>query len=183
MTHGHGLHLIMGDVDRCGAQFPLQVNDAAAGAVAQFGVKVAQRFVHQKHGRLPSHGTPQGNPLFLPAGELLGQAVQEWFQLKGRGDGLNTLLNQVFSRRPHPQDGGKSAAQLTELILQLLGQVAMAAAPQAETEVVAHAQMGIERVALKHHRHIATTRPHLAHWPLADDNFPRRGAFQTCKQP
>ena len=167
----------MGHIDRCGAQLPLQVNDAGAGAVAQLGVQVAERFIHQKHRRFPRHGTPQGNPLFLPAGELLRQAVEEWFQLQGLGHGVDALFNQLLPRGAHPQERGKSAAELAELILQLLRQAAMAATSQPEAEVVAHAQVRIERVALEHHGHVATPGPHLAHGALADDNFTRSGAL------
>ena len=183
VPHGHGFHLVMGDVDRCRAQLPLQIDDAGSGAVAQLGIQVAERFIHQKHRRLARHGPTQGDPLLLPAGELLGQTVQQWFQFQSLGDRLNTLLNQVLSWRSHPEEGGKSTTELSELILKLLGQAAMAAAPQAETEVVPHAEMGVERVALEDHGHIAATRPHLAHGPLADDNFACRGAFQARQQP
>ena len=67
MAHGHRLHLVVGYVDRGCAQPALQFHDLAAGAGAQLGVQVAERFIHQKHRRLPRDGPPQGHPLLLAA--------------------------------------------------------------------------------------------------------------------
>ena len=46
-----------------------------------------------------------------------------------------------------------------KLILELLQTRALLASPQAEGQVVTNAQMRIERIALKHHRHIALRWP------------------------
>ena len=46
-----------------------------------------------------------------------------------------------------------------QLVLELLQIRALLASPQTEGQVVANAQMGIERIALKHHRHIALRWP------------------------
>ncbi len=68
MAHRHGFHLIVGDVHRGGAQGSLKFNDARARAVAELGIKVAERFIHEEHRGFPRHGASQGDALFLAAG-------------------------------------------------------------------------------------------------------------------
>ena len=68
VTHGHGLHLIVGHVESGGPQLTLEVHDASTGAAAQLGIEIAQRFVHQKDIRLTRHGSPESHPLFLTTG-------------------------------------------------------------------------------------------------------------------
>ena len=68
MAHRHRLHLIVGDVDRCCPQRFLELNDSCPGAGAQLGVQIAEGFIHQEHSGFPSHGSPQGHPLFLASG-------------------------------------------------------------------------------------------------------------------
>ena len=46
VCQGHGFDLVVGHVDRGGAQAPLQLHDLGAGAGAQLGVEVAERFIH-----------------------------------------------------------------------------------------------------------------------------------------
>ena len=72
MAHGHGLHLVVGHVERGGAKPPLQLHDLGPGAGAQLGIQIAERLIHQKHRRLAGNGPAQGHALLLAAGELLG---------------------------------------------------------------------------------------------------------------
>ena len=67
VPHGHRLHLIVGHIERGGAQLALQFHDLFARGAAQFGVEIAEGLIHQKHRRLPGHGPAQGHPLLLPA--------------------------------------------------------------------------------------------------------------------
>ncbi len=45
-AHRHGLDLVVGDVDRGGAQAPLQLGDLGAGGHPKLGVEVGQGLVH-----------------------------------------------------------------------------------------------------------------------------------------
>ena len=57
----------MGDINRCCSQFSLQLDDSLARARSEFGVKIAQRFIHQEHLWIARHGASEGDPLFLSA--------------------------------------------------------------------------------------------------------------------
>ncbi len=72
VRHGHGLHLVVGHVDRGGAQLPVEFADLRAHADAQLCVQVGQRFVHEEDFLVLDDGAAQGHPLALAAGEVLG---------------------------------------------------------------------------------------------------------------
>ena len=48
----------------------------------------------------------------------------------------------------------------------------------AEREVVVHVHVGIEGVALKHHRHVAETWRHVVDKPVADQDASVRGSLE-----
>ena len=110
----------MGDVHRGGAQGSLEFNDARACAVAELGVEVAERFIHQEHRRFSRHGASQGDALFLAAGQFLRQPIQERLQLKSLGHCLDLLSDLLFSARTDPECWWQASRGTTELVLQLL---------------------------------------------------------------
>ena len=67
VRQGHRLDLVMGHIDRGHLQFVAEILDLVPGRNAQFGVEVAQWFVHQEHVRLAHNGAGQGNALTLSA--------------------------------------------------------------------------------------------------------------------
>ena len=67
--------------------------------------------------------------------------------------------------------------------MELLDGTAAAAATQSEPEVVANAEMRIQRIALEHHRHIALGRPQLGYSLLPHQDFTRTGCLKACHQP
>ena len=75
ITHGHCLHLIMGDINRCCAQLSLQLDDSLARARSEFCVEIAKRFIHQEHLRIACHGTPEGDPGMPDWGSLAALSV------------------------------------------------------------------------------------------------------------
>ena len=74
--HGHGLDLVVGDVDRGGLQPLMQLLDLGAHLHAQLGVEVGERFVEQKHLRIAHDGAAHGDALALAAGKLARIALE-----------------------------------------------------------------------------------------------------------
>ena len=72
----HGLCLVVGHVDERGVDPLAQLDDLRPHLVAQLGVQVGERLVHQQDLGLPHDGPANGHPLALAAGEGLGLAVQ-----------------------------------------------------------------------------------------------------------
>ena len=77
VAHGHGLHLVMGDVNHGGAQLFVQPAQLNAHVHPQRGVQVGQWFVKQKHLGLAHNGPAYGHPLALAARQLFGVTAQQ----------------------------------------------------------------------------------------------------------
>ena len=65
--HSHGLHLIVGDIDKGGLQPLVELADLRPGLDPELGVQVGEGLVQQKHGRLSDNGPAQGHSLPLAA--------------------------------------------------------------------------------------------------------------------
>jgi hypothetical protein len=76
VAHGHGLGLVVGDVDRGDAEAALQRSDLRAGLDAELGVEVRQRLVHEEDLRLTDDRAAHRDTLTLTAGERLRLAVR-----------------------------------------------------------------------------------------------------------
>ena len=74
---GHGLDLVVGDVNHRLAQLLVETLDLGAHLVAQLGVEVRERLVEQEQARVAHDCAADRDALALPAGELPGQAVQQ----------------------------------------------------------------------------------------------------------
>ena len=85
VAHGHGLDLVVGDVDRGDVEVVLHLGDLGAHLHPQLGVEVGQRLVHEEHLRLAHDRAAHGHPLALAAGELLGLAVEQRAELEHVG--------------------------------------------------------------------------------------------------
>ena len=70
-----------------------------------------------------------------------------------------------------------------QLVLDLLASGPPPAPAQSETEVLAHAQVGVERIALEHHRHVTLRWAQVAHGPGADLDVAVRGRVEPRQQP
>ena len=77
VAHGHGLHLIVRDVDGRGSHAAMKALELFAGGGPELGVEVGKRFVEQENGRLADDGAGQRDPLTLTAGELARLAIEE----------------------------------------------------------------------------------------------------------
>ena len=91
VAHGHGLDLVVGDVDRGDAEAALQRGDLGAGLHAQLGVEVRQRLVHEEDLRLADDRAAHGDALALAAGEGLGLAVEVRLEVEDLGGLLDAL--------------------------------------------------------------------------------------------
>jgi hypothetical protein len=134
--HGHGLDLVVGDVDHGGLEPGMQVADLGAHRHAQLGVQVGQRLVEQEQLGFAHDGTADRHPLALAARELRGLALQQFAQAQQRGGGGHLGLDL---RLGHPD------------VL------------QAEGHVVVHRHVRVQRIRLEHHRAAAVRRRHGVH--------------------
>ncbi len=125
---GHGLDLVVGDVDAGGAELLVLLADVDADLGAQGGVEVAEGLVEEEELGASDDGAAHGDALALAAGEGAGEAVEQGGEAEHGGDLVDALVD----------DRGVGLAQL-----------------EAEGEVVADAEVGVERVALEHHGDVA----------------------------
>ena len=141
VAHGHGLDLVVGDVDGGGAEPALQRGDLGAGLHAQLGVEVGQRLVHEEALRLAHDRPAHRDALALPAGQRLGLAVE----VVGEVEDLRGLL-----------DAG------ADLGLVHAGDL------QREAHVVRDGHVRVEGVVLEDHRDVAVLRRDVGDVAVAD---------------
>src|SRR3954468_9809171 len=122
--HGHGLNLVVGDIDRGSAELLLEPRHLDAHLDAQRRVEVGERLVEQKGLGLADDGTSDRDSLALAAGELARFTVEIGREVQRRGGGLDLAVGLVLGKTRHLQ---------------------------AEADVAAHAHMRIERIGLEHH--------------------------------
>src|SRR3954471_17974283 len=141
--HGHGLDLIVGDIDGRGLQPLVQLLDLGAHRNAQLGVEVRQGLVEQEHLRIAYDGAAHGDALALAAGELARIAFEQRRQRQDLGGALDALVD-LF---------GALAPQLHR-----------------ETHVLADRHVRIERVVLEHHRNVPLLGLDIVDDAVADRN-------------
>jgi hypothetical protein len=74
---GHGLDLVVGDVDAGGAELLVLLADVDADLGAQGGVEVGEGLVEEEELRAADDGAAHGDALALAAGEGAGEAVEQ----------------------------------------------------------------------------------------------------------
>ena len=109
----------------------LQVLELGAQHLAQLGVEVRQRLVHQEDARLAHDGAADRHALHLAARQPVGLAVEQVLDAQR----LGRLGDALARSRP--------AGSVAQLRLQREGQV------------LAHRVVRVERVVLEHQRHVA----------------------------
>ena len=149
---GHGLGLVVGDIDRSHIHAPLQLLDLDTHLHAQLCVEVRKRFVEQKHLRVAHNRPSHGDPLPLPTRQLVGLPVKERVYLKHFGRVHDPALDLVL---------GHFA------VLQPVGHIS------------AHRHMRIKRIVLEHHGHVSFGWGDIVYHPIPDQNFARGDALQT----
>ena len=95
-AHGHGLGLVMGNIDEGGLQALMQLGDLGAHLHAQLRVQVGERFVHQEDLRIADDGAAQSDALTLAAGERLRLTVEKLLDAQD----LRGLANAACRSRP-----------------------------------------------------------------------------------
>ncbi len=151
VPEGHRLDLVVGDVDRGGAEPLVQLLQLDPHLHAQFGVEVGQRLVEQKDLRMADDRPAQGDALALTAGKLTRLALQQFLNAEDLGRLLHAPGDLGLVELPHLE---------------------------AEGHVVVDAHMRVERVILEHHRDVAIHRRQLVDDLLVDRDVARGDAFE-----
>ena len=152
----HRLDLVVGHIDDRGLQLLMQAGDFDAHMDAQFGVQVGQGFVKQKDLRLAHDGAANGDPLTLATGQVFGFALHQGTKTQNLGGGVNPAGDFV-----------------------LVGPGEF----QGEAHVFAHIHMGVERVALEHHRNAALAGIDIIHPAAADRQITAGDILQARDHP
>ena len=156
VAQGHGLGLVMGDVDKRGVDALPQLDDLGPHLVAELGVQVGQGLVHQEHGGVPDDGPADGHTLPLAAGQSLGLAVQILGDIQNFGGLTDLLVDLVLGQ-----------------LLQLQG----------EGHVFIHGHVGIQGIALEHHGDVPVLGLHVVHQLAADGQLAAGDVLQTGDHP
>ena len=147
--------LIVGYVDHRCTDAAQDVLQFGAELLAQLGVEVAHGFVEQHQPRPAQQGTPECNPLPLASREPCWLAVPEVLELQQIENPVDVLFDEFGPGAP--QFGAKA-------------------------EVALHAQVGIERVALKHQGHPAISWWGRCDVVVAQQDLPAASWIQSRQQ-
>ena len=129
-----------------------ELNDLSAHLVAELGVQIGQRLVHQQHLGLTHDGAADGDALALAAGEGLRLAVQ----VLGDAQDLGGLLDLAVDLR---------RGDLLEL--------------QGEGDVLIDGHVGVQGVALEHHGDVAVLGGHIVDDLAVDEQLALADLLQT----
>ena len=131
--HGHGLDLVVGDIDNRATQPFVQVDQLRPGLGPQLGVKVGQRLVHQQHLGAGHNRPCQRHPLTLPTRQRAGFTVQVGLEVQ-HASGLDHPGVAFLGVQPA---GRPSVVGWHVLCV------------ERRLDVLTHGQVGVERVALE----------------------------------
>ena len=97
---GHGLHLVMGNVDEGTSRLHMKSLKLIAHLQTKLGVQVGQRLIHEQHGRLRRQGSGDSHTLLLPAGQLCRIAAHKRSNLYNSGNSADRLLHLFLVQLP-----------------------------------------------------------------------------------
>ena len=155
--NAHGLLLVVGHKDGGDARFRLNAADFLAGLQAQARVQVGQRLVQQQHAGHFHQRAGDGHALLLAAGQLVGLAVHEGFNLYQLRGVLGAVEHGFFGH--------------FVLAFEVL---------QREEDVLLDGHVGIERIVLKHQANAAVFRGQLGHIVVPEKDSAAGGLLQAA---
>jgi len=156
VAQSHGLRLVVGHIDKGGVDALAQLDQLCPHLVAELGVQIGQRLVHQQDLRLPDDGAADGHALTLAAGKGLGLAVQ--------------ILRDV-------QDLRRLFHPLIDLSLVHFPQL------QGESDVLPDSHVGVQGIVLEHHGDVPVLGGHIVHQLAADVQLAAGDLLQTGHHP
>ena len=156
VAQSHGLRLVVGHVDKGGVDALAQLDQLCPHLVAELGVQVGQRLVHQQDLRLPDDGAADSHALTLAAGKGLGLAIQIFRNVQN----LRRLLHPLIDR---------SLVHFPQL--------------QGESDVLPDGHVGVQGVVLEHHGDVPVLGGHIVHQLAADVQLAAGDLLQTGHHP
>ena len=156
LTHRHRLDLVVGDVEDGDAELAVQIDELRPHLDPKLCVEVGQGLVHQED-LWPAHQGPgQGDTLALATRERRRLAAQVRGELEALGHPGDDVADLVTW---HP------------------------ARAEGELDVLAHAQVGVEGIALEDHGDVAILGDDTVHRGTADPDGARRRRLEPGDEP
>ena len=152
VTEGHGLGLVVGDVDEGALDLVAQLDELGTHLVTQLGVQVGQRLVHQEDLRITHDGAADGDALTLAARKRLGLTVEVLGDAQDLGSGANLAVDLVLG-------------DLLEL--------------KRKRHVLVHRHIGVQSIALEHHGNVAVLGCHVVDALAVDEHVARSDVLQA----
>jgi len=148
----HCLDLIVRHVDRRDAELLVELRKGGAHADPELRIEVRERLVHEERLRLAHDRAPHRDPLALATRQLGGLALEEIREPEELRDLVHPRADLGFRHAPHLQS---------------------------VAEVLAHAHVRIERVALEDHRDVSVPRRQVGNVAPADLDLPCRDLLEA----
>ena len=152
-AHGHGLHLVVGNVDEGGAQPLVESGDLGAHDPAELGIQIGQGLVQKEHLGAPHDGAAEGDTLALTARQGAGLTLQKLGNAQNTG-GLGDLF--------------------VDDILGYFGCF------EGEGQVLVDRHVGVQGVVLEHHGNVPIPGLYVVDDDPVDAQLPCRNILQSC---
>src|SRR5690606_7593676 len=106
VAHGHGLDLVVGDVDDGRLEPVVELGELSPHLDPQLGVQIGEGLIHEEDLGLPHDGPAHRHPLPLAARKLLGLPVEEVFDAQDPGRLLHPPVDLVLGELAELQAEG-----------------------------------------------------------------------------
>ncbi len=95
VRHGHGFHLIMGNINHCRVKAVMPSFNLGSHLYAKLRIEVGQGLIEEKHVRVANNGAPHGDALTPAARELTRRAFEKLCKGKNVRSSLDTFVDVV----------------------------------------------------------------------------------------